>query len=141
MEKSSIDQIRRGYSEDELHHIYELGRLFAETGQVRRAEKIFIGLTEIAPNFLNGWLGLGYTYTYHNNYVNAHQAALQAVKINENSVEAMMLLAVVSMILGDFNSAGTYLGEVGEKIENGAVAEPNLVRLYKTQVARFETRR
>jgi hypothetical protein len=52
----------------------------------------------------------------------------------------MLFLAMAALALKDLNTAGTYLGEVGDRLEQGAVSNPNVGRLYKMQLARYQNR-
>jgi hypothetical protein len=54
-----------------------------------------------------------------------------------DSAAAMMLLVTAALTLGDMGTAGTYLGEVSDLVEQGRIADPNLLRLFKMQMARF----
>lgn len=140
-EASPIPQkIRRTYSEDEIRNLYSLAKLSLENGQIHRAEKILLGLNEVAPDFLPGWLALSYLHHLHRNWDLALQVARQTYKLNPQSVEATLFLVVFLLQSGDFTTAGSYLGEVRERIETGAVDEPNVVRFYKAQLARFQGR-
>lgn len=134
------DVRRRGYSDEELSHIYELARTLLENGNVKRAESIVNGLIEVAPDFAPSWLAHGYIQILNKNYEAASDAARQALKANPESAEAMLLLVACVLTLGDFSSAGTYLGEIGELIESGRIEDPHLVRLYKGQLARYRLR-
>lgn len=132
--------VSRGYSDDEVAHIYELGRLFLESGQLRKGEAIILGLTEVAPGFAPAWLALAYIHIQGRDFEAAIQASLHALRADTKSVEAVLFLAACYLTVGDFNSAGTYLGEVGERIESGEVDSPNAVRFYRAQLARFQSR-
>ena len=60
--------------------------------------------------------------------------------MNPDFTEAMLFLATCLLTNGDYNAAGTYLGEVGEKIESGMVDSPTVIRFFKGQLARFQNR-
>ena len=49
--RTSGELPKRGYSEEEVSHMYGLARLHLENGNIRGAESIFTGLREIAPDF------------------------------------------------------------------------------------------
>lgn len=132
--------LRRGYSADEVAHIYELGRFFLETGATRRAETIFQGLTEAAPDFALGWLGMAVVHIYLDDYQEAVLSAQRALKVDSQLSPAMLVLSACHLTLGDYNSAGTLLGEVGELIENGQVRNPDLVRFFRIQFVRYQNR-
>jgi tetratricopeptide (TPR) repeat protein len=130
----------RGYSEDEVAHIYELGRFHLENGDTRRAEAIMTGLNEVAPNFAPAWLGTSYLNILNRSYDTALAAARSALRINPEMPEALLYLVACLLTTGDVQSAGTYLGEIGERIESGAIDRPDLIRFYRGQLARFQSR-
>lgn len=130
----------QGYSADELSHIYELGRLYLENGDYKRAQTIFFGLTQVAPTFAPAWLGLAAIQITDKQYDEAIHSVSQALSAEPHSHEALIFLAACYLCTGDYNSAGTHLGEIGEKIENGLIDNPYLIRFYKAQLARFQNR-
>jgi len=138
--RTPTEPSKRGYSRDELEQIYELAKACLEIGQLRRAEILFNGLNEVSQDFGPAWLGTCYVQILHRNYDLATTAAQQALRCDPESTEAMVYLAAVFLTSGDFNSAGTYLGEVGERIEMGKVRNPHTVRAYKMQLARYQSR-
>lgn len=131
---------RRNYSDDEVRDIYKLGKLFLETGQHKRAEAIMAGLTEVAPDFAPAWLGVAYLRSASGNYDGALSAANHALRIDPKSTEAMLYLVAISLTSGDVATAGTYLGEVGEMVEQGKVKNQNVTRFFKMQLARYQLR-
>jgi Flp pilus assembly protein TadD len=131
---------RRKYSEDEVNDIYKLGKLWLETGQHKRAESIMSGLNEVAPEFAPAWLGTAFLRSISGNHDGALMAINTALRIEPESSEAMLYLVAVSMTVGDVSTAGTFLGEVGEAIEQGKVANHNVIRFYKMQLARYQAR-
>jgi tetratricopeptide (TPR) repeat protein len=131
---------RRSYSDEEIVDIYELGRLWLETGQHRRAEAIMAGLNEVAPQFAPAWLGTAFLRGIGGNYDGALQAAKNALRSEPESVEAMLYITTMCLTTGDFSTAGTYLGEVGERIEQGKITNPNVTRFFKMQLARYQSR-
>lgn len=139
-ERAPSEILKRGYSDDEIAHIYELGRAYLENGQMRQAENIMAGLTEVAPEFAPGWLGMCYIHIQKKNFDSALQAARQALRMELDLSEAVLFLIACLLTTGDYNSAGTYLGEIGEKIESGAVENPDVVRFYRAQLARYQGR-
>lgn len=136
----TIELSKHGYSEDELNQIYELGRFLLENGQHKRAEAIFNGLNEVVPEFAPAWLGAAYLQIVNANYDAAIHSARQALRAEPQMIEAMLYLIVCLATSGDFNAAGTYLGEVGEKIDSGAADDPKLIRVFKAQLARYQSR-
>jgi len=140
-ERRLSDVLKRGYSDEEIQHIYELGRFHLENGNVSRAEPIMLGLTGVAPEFVPAWLALSYIYLIQGNDDSALNAARHAQRLDVNSVEALLFLVTALLGGGDYNTAGAYLGEVQEKIEAGANDNPNVVRYYRAQLARYESRK
>lgn len=131
---------RRGYSEEEIVDIFQLGRSWLETGYYRRAEVIMSGLNEVAPEYAPAWLATAYLKGVAGSYDAAFRAAKQALQCEPEGVEAMLYVAALGLTLGDFNTAGTYLGEAGERIEQGRVTNPHVPRFFKMQLARYQAR-
>jgi hypothetical protein len=131
---------RRSYSREEIVDIFELGRLWLETGQHRRAEAIMTGLNEVAPDFSPAWLGTAFLRSVAGDYDGALQAAKNALRNEPESVEAMLYIATLSLTVADYSTAGTYLGEVGERIEQGKIVSPHVPRFFKMQLARYQSR-
>jgi Tfp pilus assembly protein PilF len=138
--RSPSEVLKRGYSDEELGHLYELGRFFLENGDLRRAEVVLAGVTEVAPEFAPAWLGMAYLHIQNKNMDAAIFASRQALRSEPGFVEAILYLATCLLTTGDLNSAGTYLGEVGELIEGGVVEDANVIRFYRAQLARFQSR-
>lgn len=138
--RGSTELTRRGYSDEEVEQIYELGRLFIESGQLRKAELIMHGLNEVAADYYPAWLASAYLHLLAQDYDTAVLACQNALRLNAEGPEAMLLLAACLLTTGDFNTAGTYLGEVNEKIDMGKIRSPNVVRLFKMQLARYQSR-
>lgn len=132
--------LKRGYSDEELGHIYELARLMLENGDVHKAEGILHGINQIAPDYAAAWLGMTYVHFVNNNTESAVLAARLALKADPSMSQALLALIAGLMSLGDYNSAGTHLGEVGEKIESGVVDDPRVIRFYRAQLARYQSR-
>jgi len=139
-ERRPSEILKRGYTDEEITHIYALGRFSLGNGQLRKAELLFQGITEIAPDFVPAWLGLAYAQIYNEDLKAAITSSQRALKMNPDSVEAMLFLVSSLLTTGDFNTAGTYLGEVGEKIAGNAIDNPNVIRFYKAQLARYQSR-
>jgi Tfp pilus assembly protein PilF len=138
--RTTSDVLKRGYSDEEIANIYELGRLSLENGNLRRAEAIMSGLTEVAPDFSCAWLGMSYIHIQNGDVDAALQTTRQALKIDPNFKEALLYLVSCLLTTGDYSSAGTYLGEIGELIESGSLDDPGMIRFFKTQLARYQTR-
>ena len=57
-ERATSEIVKRGYSNEELSHIFALARLHIESGALKAAETVLSGLNEVAPDFSPGWLGM-----------------------------------------------------------------------------------
>lgn len=128
------------YSEEEVASIYQLGKFFLENGDIKSAENVMRGLTVVKPLFYPAWLGLSYVALLDGGTDRALQCAEQAVAIAPEAIEALFYLITCALSVGDYNKAGTYLGEVAEKIENEQVSDPQLLRFYRAQLVRYENR-
>lgn len=137
-EPNSPDKLKRAYSEEEISHIYQLGRFHLENGGVKFAEPIMRGLTEVAPLNPLGWLGLAYVYVMNEDFEQGLDAARHAARSKQYSVQAMLFEVACHLSLNDMPSAGTLLGEIGEKIENGELHDPHMLRFYRAQLARYQ---
>lgn len=131
---------RSSYSADEIVDIYALGKMWLETGQVKKAEVIMQGLNCVAPEFLAGWLGMSVVQSTLGNIEGALAAAQRALKVDPQSAQAMLCVVVASLNMNDMSTAGTFLGEVGELIDAQSVTDPNVARLYKMQLARYQSK-
>lgn len=131
------DTSRASYSRDEQRDIYALGKMCLETGHTKRAEVILKGLTTVAPDFLPGWLALSVAQATLGNSEASNESARRALKLQVDSPVGMIILVTTALALGDQSTAGTYLGELKDVIEQGIVNDPNIVRLFKMQMARY----
>lgn len=128
---------RVNYSKDELSDIYALSKMWLESGQLKKAGALARGLTSVAPDFVPGWLVMSVVESSMGNVEAALNAARKALKLQPDCAQAMMLIVTTSLTLGDISTAGTYLGEVGDLVEQEKIADPNLLRLFKMQMARY----
>ena len=88
--RSPSEVLKRGYSDEEISHLYELGRFWLENGEIARAMVVFHGVTEIAPEYAPAWLGVCYGLCLNADYDGAVNAARQCLRVESNSVEAML---------------------------------------------------
>lgn len=137
---SASESGRSSYSKDELVDIYALGKMWLETGQVRKAEVIMSGLNAVAPDFLPAWLGTALVQGTLGDMEASYRAAERAMKLSPDSAEAMLFVVAAALSLNDSSTAGTLLGEVGELIQGSKISDPNVVRFYKMQLARYQGR-
>jgi predicted Zn-dependent protease len=136
-DNASADALRASYSKEEQLDIYALAKMCLETGHGKRAEVILKGLTTVVPDFLPAWLALSVAQAALGNLEAAHEAARHALKLQSDSPAGMILLVTTALSIGDQSTAGTYLGELKEVIEQGVVNDPNIVRLFKMQMVRY----
>lgn len=139
-QRLQLEVLKRGYSLDEIEHIYALGRIYLETGNLRQASLIFDGLADIVPTFSPAALAQTVIALFEGNYVKGMEAAKRAQSSSGPSIEATLLLVIALFGLEDYNSAGTHLGEVREAIEAGTLREKHLVRVYKMLLTRYRSR-
>jgi hypothetical protein len=136
-EIGALDTARAVYSKEEQIDIYALAKMNLETGHCRRSEVILKGLTTVVPEFLPAWLALSVAQASLGNFEGAHDSARHALKLQPDSPGAMILIVATSLTMGDQSTAGTYLGELKDLIEQGIVNDPNLIRLFKMQMVRY----
>jgi len=139
-ERRLSDVLKRGYSDAEIDHIYELGRFHLENGNMASAEPLMQGITVVAPEYVPAWLGLCYIHLLQGNQDSAMNTARHALRLDQNSIEASLFLITCLLSIGDFTSAGALLGEVADRLERGE-GSVNLKRYYRAQLARYERRR
>lgn len=135
--------LKRGYSSDELSDIVALGRHLLKVGELSPAEAIARGLVTVAPDFIPGWLLLSVVRAMSGDIGEGINAAKQALQIEPESVEALLLFVSGLINEKDFAAAGAYLGEVGDIIarQSGKTTIPSEVsRFYKSQLARYQNR-
>ena len=138
-ERKLSDVLKRGYSDEELKHLYELGRFYLESGRLSRAAKIFNGITAVAPEFIPAWLGMVCVEFGLANKDQALHCAREAHKRDLNSPVATLFLITALFATGDLASAGALLGEVGDILEGNREYDTNLIRFYQAQMARFRS--
>ena len=134
---SSLALMRRTYSDEEIDLIYELAKFHIENGALIKASTLITGLLEVTHTYAPAWLAKCYLQLTEKNYDAATMSARQAVKIDPDSAEAMLFLIACLLTSRDYNAAGTYLGEVKDKIESGAIDDPNQIHFFKAQMARY----
>jgi|1048.fasta_scaffold133380_2 tetratricopeptide (TPR) repeat protein len=137
-ERKMSEVLKRGYSDEELSHLYELGRFFLEAGKFPKAQKIFSGIIAIAPDHLPSYLGLTNIAISNQNFDQARQYAEIARRLDPSSPLAAMFLATVMFALKDLTAVGSLLGEIGDALEGDLNADLSLTRFYKMQLARFQ---
>ncbi|MCI5064132.1 hypothetical protein MRY87_00250 [bacterium] len=129
----------QGYSNSELESLYALSRMYLLAGETHSSEKIARGLTAVAPDFEKAWLLLSYLLLMKEDLNGVFAAARQALRIHTTSLEALLFLVISAFEGEDFQSGGTYLGEVADLLGQED-ARPELRRVYESQTLRFEQR-
>jgi hypothetical protein len=140
----------KNYSDDELNSIYALGRFYLQTGQLRNSEQIFRGLITVSPSFVRAYLGLVYVLILNNQEAECEPLIEQAKNLllntssqskNDQEILAQLLVfdSIVKLTLGELVQAGTSLGEVNDLIERGVVNEPSVLKIFKSQLARYQS--
>lgn len=137
-ERSPSEILKRGYTDDEIRNFYRLGLQYLEHGDIRAAETIFGGVVEIAPDYAPGWLGMSYVHIQRKRIDEAVYAARQAVRVRPELTEGMLYLISCLLMNKDYNSAGTYLGEVGERLDMSGSERPEVARFYRSQLVRYQ---
>jgi hypothetical protein len=132
--------LRKGYTDEEIANVYELGRLFLEAGFLKKGETIMAGITAVAPHFSPGWLGLSYCAFMQRATEKSLDYAREAYRADPGSARALLFLVSCFLALNDINGAGTYLGELREQLESGSLQDPEVRRLYEAHLARFTLR-
>lgn len=127
-----------GYSEDQIFALYELARISIEAGELKRAEVIASGLSEIAPDFAPAFLVLAYCQVWSKDYEAASDTSEKAFKIAPEDLSVLFFVAATKLLVNDSHRAGTILGEIGEKLDGRRDHETE--RLYKLLLARFQMR-
>jgi hypothetical protein len=136
-DNTATDASRASYSKEEQVDIYALAKMCLETGHTKRAELILKGLTTVVSDFLPGWLALSVAQATLGKVEAANESARHALKLQADSPAGMILLVTTALTLGDQSTAGTYLGELKDLIDQGIVNDPNIVRLFKMQMVRY----
>ena len=138
--KGALEQGRKGYTDEEIECIYRLAYAGLENGNLKQAELIVLGLIEVAPNFIPAWLALAYVRGQDGNYAGAQSASEQALRIDGESIEALLFTVSYLLTNSDMQSAGTYLGEVADRIDNNQLTDPTLIRFFRAQMLRYQNR-
>jgi lipopolysaccharide biosynthesis regulator YciM len=106
----------RSYSKEELHTIYELGRLFYEIGQLDQAERIFAGLVEVDPYMTAAKIGLGLVSLERNNLDEASTSFRNALQDGRFEVQARLGLAAVFLGQGEVPRSRSLLQQLEPEV-------------------------
>ncbi len=136
-EKALVQQ--RNYSSEEIQAIYSLAFFQLDIGQHRIADTVLEGLTEVAPDFHPAWLAKAFVKMLLDDFESGRTCCEKVLKIEPNCPEALVYLILCCFQSGDRQSAGTYLGELGERISAGLIESPNISELYKALMLRYQS--
>jgi hypothetical protein len=135
--RSPSEILKRGYSDDEIGHLYALARFFLEIGSLQKSESLLKGITEIAPDHIPSKLGLAYLSLIRSQLEEVVRLTRQVLDQSPTSALAMLYLVIASLSRSDLQTAGTYLGEIGDLIAEGMVDDGQLERIYRAQMVRY----
>ena len=135
---STAATLQKFYSEEECSRIYGIARFYLEIGQLKNAETLCKGLAAVRPEYLNGWLGLCYCLAFNQEYEGLRDASLSALKIYPDNGSANLFYIIALFGLGEIAAAGTQLGELGELFEQTPVEHADILRIYRSQLARYQ---
>lgn len=112
------------YPHELLNSIYELGRLYLETGYDAQAERIFSGIAEIAPGQTAAWVGLGLLHLERGAIEEAVAFLGRELEVGEFQIEAKLGLAVACIARGDLGKAKSILVPLAGELESlkGAIS-------------------
>lgn len=135
--------LRRGYSNEEIENIYALGRAYIISAKFGSAEKLFKGLSILAPDYVYGHLGLAYCQLLK---AGGNQELLkkvllttkQALRIDPRNQHALIFHIIILLSISEFKSAGSYLGELGEQVESGKSLDADVQKFFNSQKLRFK---
>ena len=118
--------------------IYSLGLAFIENGDISKARSIFEGLIQVDNEYLKGFLGMIYLEIESNDMTNAMKYCQKALKINPSSYEVILMYISCLISVGEYNKAGTYLGEIADAIKDNLISDYDIIRFYKSQLIRYQ---
>ncbi|MCB0321518.1 MAG: tetratricopeptide repeat protein [Bdellovibrionales bacterium] len=137
--RADLAPVRQGYSDEEYVALYALAREFLATGDLPSAERIARGLVALQPRFSSAWMIQAYIALMREDLSQAIHFAREALKHDSTMCEALLCLVIAYFNLEDYQSGGTYLGEVSDLID-GRKVSPELRNVYQSQMARFQLR-
>ncbi len=135
---SLLDSRLSSYSEEELDLLYSLGVFYLEAGHYRSSEMIFQGLTVVAPGFSDSWLAAAATFFMLGNFDQARRYAHQAMRLTPHAIQVQLLYVTILLSQNELSEAGTLLGEIKEQIDTKLIQNPDQIRYFRAQLARFE---
>ena len=136
-EKELVAQ--RNYSAAEIEALYSFAYFQLDTGQLRTADSVLDGLTEVAPDYYPAWLAKAFVKMLLEDYEAARICCDKVIKIEPNCSEALVYLILCCFQSSDRQSAGTFLGELGERISAGLVSHPKIPAIYKALMLRYQS--
>lgn len=137
--RSERGVIKHGYSLQELTALYDIGRSLILSGELAKAELIANGLGVVGVDFSHGWLLQAYVAMMREDFDRSIFCARQALRVEPKLPEALLILVISYFNLQDFQTGGTYLGEVADLLSTTDLT-PDIRKIYETQVIRFQKR-
>jgi hypothetical protein len=106
----------------ELCAIYELGRLYFETGFLAEAEVIFLGLRAASAEFAPSFVGIGLVRLEKGEFQESLLSFREAVKQHRLIVEAKIGMGAAFLALGENRRAATILLELSREVNEPHVS-------------------
>ena len=120
-----------------IENIFALSRKYIETGALTKAEHLLRGLVTVAPDYVPAWLGLSYCAAVNEDPENALSHARKALKLDPESLNAILSVVTHLISQGEIQEAGTLLGEIHDNFQHEA-PETHLKRYFELQILRFD---
>lgn len=115
----------RGYTDEQLYAVADLGYHYFHKGGVRLAEVLFDGLVAVKPDEAYFWLGLGVASDLQGNKPRAMRCYERAKRLDPSDPHAELNLAELHLEAGDRRQAVNHL--------NGAVKKAQARRLREVE--------
>ena len=126
------------YSSDQLSLVYNLGVFYLENHDFTAARNILNGLSILSPENAQVWHSLSLANLALEDLPGAYSTSRQALRLDPSDPHILLTVSSILMSQGDFTTAGSYLGEFSELVEQGKIREKRLIDFYKILLARFE---
>lgn len=126
------------YSSNELHAIYELGRLYYEMGYFAPAERIFQGLKVIDGGTTAAKLALGLIKFENGLLQDAEGYFRSELNDGKYQMQAKIGLAAVFVAQGELNRARSILSAMERELSSVNLKDPDIIALWKALMASCE---
>lgn len=123
----------RGYRDEDLHALAEIGYHYLRSGGLKLSAVIFEGLTAIQPEGAFYWLALGLTRDHLGDKLEAKRAYERAAQLQPTDPRPELNLAELALEAGDRARAGALLRRAEAKAE--AAGDQPLVRKARALLA------